>query len=167
MPGVLMMISERAFFVTFGRVACSMLLLLVVSWPSSSPASGSAKRAKQLDREQVASVWVGLSRSGHDMLHLRLELEGGGAAAYAFWDDAPRLFSVRRWTYLGDQIEIFLESADDSTFEVPTVRGTVTGRSMRLTMSGKGWEQHLDLRLEGMLEKRWLRLKKTIADAAP
>jgi hypothetical protein len=141
-------------------VACFVLCLLMAGTVEVLADTG--KRMRPLSAKDVAQVWVGLSEDELYLLRLRLDESGKGMAAYGFADQPPRRFSVESWTYRDGQIEIALESADDSPLPTPTLNGAVVGAAMKLTMSGEGWSRKVELRLEDALERRWRKLKEAM-----
>lgn len=140
----------------------SLVLICLTIGAAETASAVSEKRMKPLSKEEVAQVWIGLSEDELYILRLSLDESGRGEAAYVFVDQPPRLFSIQSWTYRGGHIEMVLEAADDSKLEVPTLKGAVIGSSMKLTMSGQGWNRRVELRLEAALEGRWRSLKKAM-----
>jgi hypothetical protein len=120
------------------------------------------KKARPFTREEVATVWVGISEDQNHLLRLTLDPQGSGIAAYSFVDQPPRVFDVSAWAYEAPRIVI---DAEATHLGVDTVRGKIVGLELYLSISGDDWQTDYTLRREAELEQRWRDLKKAMGEA--
>jgi hypothetical protein len=134
---------------------------LLVSIASSSVLS-LQKRAKPLDRQEVAQAWVGLSED--ELLFLRLDLndDGSGLGCYLSIDNEGHPFKITSWTYEWPRINFRLASASTDKPFFDKLSGMINGHAMDLTMSGSRFETRISLRREDELVAKWETLRSII-----
>jgi len=134
-----------------------------------SPVLSAEKKARPLDRDDVAQVWLGWSDSAVFVYRLDLRSDGTGLGAYMFSEEAPQLFRITSWTYKAGNIDMIAIPPPGQPRGVERLRGVIRGVEMKLTMSGPGWQERLILRREKDLQPRWEQLKEAMRQdlAAP
>lgn len=138
------------------------LLLLLLSVTDQVPAS---KKGRPLTREEVATVWIGISQDELYLLRVALNSNGRGRGADSFRGEEPRVFRVTSWDYRPPVITIETEAlGDEGLYELGTLRGEVTGVAMHLAASGNGWRTEYELRCEAEFERRWSALKTAMSE---
>jgi hypothetical protein len=116
-------------------------------------------------KEDIAQPWIGISEDELDVVRLDLRPEGKGWGAYVFVDHQPQVFRITSWTLERYSIEIRGDLKDLEDRANNTLKGTVVGFKMQLTMSGEGWRRKLWLRPENAIEPKLNELQRSI-DAA-
>lgn len=146
-----------AWIDTNGRRLIVVLLLLILC----GVVLAVGKRARPLDREAVAQVWLGWSDSAVLVYRLDLHPDGTGLGGYVFTDQPPQLFRITSWSYKykGEHIEMTATPLDGGRSNVERLYGSIRGMEMELTMSGPDWHEELVLRRERDLMPRWDQLK--------
>ena len=125
------------------------------------------KRARPLDHEAVAQVWLGWSDSAALVYRLDLQPDGTGLGGYVFTDQPPQLFRITSWTYRPERIEMKATPLHASQRGVERLHGSISGIEMKLTMSGPDWHEELVLRRERDLLPRREQLKDAMRQAHP
>ena len=148
-------------------------LLLAVVGLAGAACPAAAKKARPLSREEVATIWIGLSEDELYLLRLSLRADGTGQVAYLFVDSEPKVAPIAAWSYdpgyeprvwewfggKSSQIEITIRG--DSTFK--KLEGTLGAEpSMTLRAAGPDWKLRLALRREQDLVPRWQRLRRSM-----
>lgn len=133
-------------------VALSILLLGAALVQAS-------KKVRSPTHAELSQVWVGISEDELYLMRLSLSPDGQGYGAYSFLDQEPRAFRISLWVYRPPDLQFTIESVDGRPLTTSSLKGSVVGSAMQLTMTAKGWSRSLSFRSEADLEGRWIRLK--------
>ena len=142
-----------------GRPQVHRRQLVVVLLLVCSVVLAAEKKARPLDRDDVAQVWLGWSDSAVFVYRLDLRSDGTGLGAYIFSEEAPQLFRITSWTYKAGNIDMIAIPPAGQPRGVERLRGVIRGVEMKLTMSGPDWREELILRRERDHQPRWDQMK--------
>lgn len=154
-------------------IAYFALPLLLAGGLAAAACPAAAKKARPLSREEVATVWIGLSEDELYLLRLSLRADGTGQAAYVFVDSEAKVAPITAWSYDpgyeprvwewfgGKSSRIEITISGDSTFK--KLEGTLGAEpSMTLRAAGPDWELRLVFRREQDLVPRWQHLRRSM-----
>ncbi len=117
------------------------------------------KRARALTRDEVATVWVGLSEDELYVFRIALRMDGTGELGYIFLVGEPHVLPLVTWRYDSPSIALDVERLSRNKFGIDRLAGRIVGTSMRITVEGKDWGRRLQLRREAGLEGSWNKLR--------
>jgi len=118
-----------------------------------------------LSHDAVAQAWIGLSEDEVCAFRLVLSPNGTGRGAYVFADQAAHLFQLVSWTYDPKRIAMVVSPTDSADRGIKTLKGTIVGIAMELTVAGDGWSRKVRLRPESDLQTKWEKLKDAMPDS--
>jgi hypothetical protein len=122
-----------------------------------------SKRAKNLDIDEVATTWIGISTGESKSYRLELELGGKGRGALLHGDRSTTVFSIASWSYDRGKIEISSEPIEIGDLEYSRrFGGSVTGTGMSLVDKGDDWKIEIEMRREAEVLGRWNRLRSAM-----
>jgi hypothetical protein len=137
--------------------ALLLVVLIVISGLVASGPDSWASRRRQVTRERVEKVWLGLSEDELYMVRLDLKPAGDGTGAFSFRDEAPCLLRIVSWVYR-DGIVLIDHDKPTCAFHL-ALRGEIQGDTLIVLMEGHRWKRKAELRREGEFVSRWERLK--------
>jgi hypothetical protein len=157
MRWMLMKIPRRDETAPKPRTAAFVALCMLLLGSSFVQAS---KKVRSPTHAELSQVWVGISEDELYLMRISLSPDGQGYGAYSFLAQEPRAFRISSWVYRPPSLRFTIESVDGRPLAMNSLRGSVVGSSMQLSMEGQGWSRSLSLRSEADLEGRWIRLKE-------
>jgi hypothetical protein len=130
-------------------------IALPTQFLAQSPDPPAGKKAHLLTRDEVATVWIGISDDETYLIRLSLNSRGDGTGAYSFVGEKPHQFAVPSWTYSDGNIAVGTDSKGQPGVASSGFKGKVVGEGMVLTARGKDWSPRFNLRREKPLVSRW------------
>jgi hypothetical protein len=164
--------APRASAVAVLSVAIGLLLAVVFA------SSSVAKKERPPSREEIATVWVGLSDDELYLLRLVLRPDGTGQAGCVFVDGNPQTAPITRWTYdpgaaprvwefTGGREPRLVITVGGGDFAFHHLAGTATGQDLLLEGTDPGWKHRVTLRSEQDLHAKWELLRRAMTEPAP
>ena len=129
------------------------LAVLVVGCQSTQP----PRKAFVIDSEQILGTWEGLSDDGVFYL-ITLQTNATGKLGYVSDEGRPAIVRISDWQCDNGRLVISLSKTNQNPDSVQEVLGRAGWLSMRLNVSGAGWQRPVIV----YREADWERLRNSI-----